>query len=115
MPYIDPTGTNPGWSDQPQPGLGLTQYVDELPPPPVQVPPIVSRFQARMALRNAALYEAAVALMSHPATPVSVVEAWDSAQEFRRESENVQSMAAALGLNSEELDELFIAAAAIQA
>lgn len=115
MPYIDPTGTNPGWSEDSQPGLGLTEYVEELPPIPAQVPPIVTRFQARMALRNAGLYDAAVDLMGQPDTPVSVIEAWDSAQEFRRESENVKSMAAALGLNESQLDDLFVAAAEIQA
>jgi hypothetical protein len=33
MPYIDPTGENPGSSDMPQPGLGLTEYVDTVPGP----------------------------------------------------------------------------------
>lgn len=115
MPYIDPTGNNPGWSDDALPGFGLTHYVDELPPASVPVPRLVTRFQARMALRNAGLFDAAVSLMEQPDTPLSVIEAWDSAQEFRRDSENVQSMAVALGLNGSELDELFIAAAEIQA
>lgn len=84
-------------------------------PPEILVPAVVSRFQARMALREAGLFERAVALMSLPDTPIAVVEAWDSAQEFRRESENVRTMASALGLSESKLDDLFVAASGIQA
>lgn len=34
MPYIDPTGINPGYSYEPQPGLGLTEYTEVAPPDP---------------------------------------------------------------------------------
>lgn len=101
-------------------GIGWTWDGVRLAPPvmpeePVPVPALVTRFQARMALRNAGLFDQATALMADPATPITVVEAWESAQEFRRDSPNVQSMAVALGLDDQALDELFIAAAVIQA
>lgn len=86
--------------------------------PPVVVSPVVpesvSRFQARMALRNAGLFEAAEAAMADQETPIIAVEAWQTAQEFRRASPTVAAMAAALELTAQQLDELFIAAAAIE-
>lgn len=95
-----------------------TWIFEEIPVPEVptaSVPMAVTRFQARMALRNAGLFDQAVALMGQPETPVAVVEAWDSAQEFRRDSVNVKNMATALGLSESQLDDLFVAASGIQA
>lgn len=87
--------------------------------PPVVIPPVVpesvSRFQARMALRNAELFDAVETMMADPATPIIAVEAWQTGQEFRRASATVQAMAAALGLTDQQLDGLFIAAAEIEA
>jgi hypothetical protein len=34
MPYVDPTGVNPGYSLEAQPDLGLTEYVEDAPPDP---------------------------------------------------------------------------------
>lgn len=31
MPFIDPTGQHVGWSTVPQPALGMTQFVDDVP------------------------------------------------------------------------------------
>lgn len=46
MPYIDPTGTNPGSSDMEQPGLGLTQYVETLPVPAQPPAPTIAEVKA---------------------------------------------------------------------
>lgn len=79
------------------------------------VPKAVSRFQARMAIRGAGLFDAVEAMMAAPETPVAAKEAWASAQEFERTSPTVAGMAAALGMTEAQLDALFIAAAAIKA
>lgn len=84
-------------------------------PDPVVVPQVVSRFQARMALRNAGLYDSVEALMQDPSTPIIAVEAWNNAQEFHRDSPTIALMAQALGLTETDVDNLFIEAATIKA
>lgn len=79
------------------------------------VPESVSRFQARMALRNAGLFDAVEAVMTDSATPIIAREAWETGQEFRWMSPTVRAMAAALGLSDQQLAELFIAAGGIEA
>lgn len=74
---------------------------------------IVSRFQARAALLAAGLLpqvEAAVAA----ADPVTQM-AWADAIEFRRNSPTIAALASAIGLTDTQLDDLFTAAAQIQA
>ena len=89
--------------------------MDERPVPPVPVPAAVSRFQARMALRAAGLFDAVETMMANPATPIAAVEAWQTAQEFRRQSPTILAMAQALNLTEQQLDDLFIAAGQIEA
>lgn len=76
---------------------------------------VVSRFQARAALHLAGLLAQVQTLMDDPATDALARLAWQDAQEFRRLSPTVQSMAAALGLTDAQLDGLFTTAATIQA
>lgn len=80
-----------------------------------QVPRYVSRFQARMALRQAGLFEAVESMMSAPGAPIEAVEAWDSAQVFMRTSPTIETMRQELNMTEEQLDELFIAADQIEA
>lgn len=84
-------------------------------PEPVLVPRAVTRFQARAALHLAGLLPQVEALMTHPDTPMLARLAWADALEFRRESETVAAMSAALGLSGEQIDALFVAAAGIEA
>lgn len=74
----------------------------------------VSRFQARAALRVAGLFDAAEAAIAASADPI-LIEAWASASEFRRTSPSIAAMGAALGLTDEQVDDLFDAAARIEA
>ena len=83
--------------------------------PSVQIPQTVSRFQAKAALFNAGLLEAVTSLMEHPDTPVLAKLAWAEAQEFKRNSPTTLAMAQALSLTEEQLDNLFINAAGIDA
>lgn len=79
-------------------------------PVPETVPSAVSRFQARRALRDAGKFaevEAAIAQADE-----FTQDAWADAQEFRRDSEMILALGAALSL---DLDALFIAAAKIEA
>lgn len=76
---------------------------------------VVSRFQARAALRLAGHLAEIEAVMDDPATDSLVVDAWADAQEFRRMSPTVLALADALGLTEADLDALFEQAARIEA
>ena len=83
----------------------------DLPPPPI--PQVVSRFQARAALMlsgHLAAVEAAVA----QADPI-VQLAWAEAVEWKRSSPTIIDLGDAIGLTPEQIDELFIQAAEIEA
>lgn len=90
------------------------------PAPPAPVPQIVSRFQARAAMLMApstsdefpnllAQIDAAVAASDN----AFVRLAWSEAVEWRRDSPTVNALAGALGVTSDQLDDLFRAAAGI--
>ena len=81
----------------------------------VVIPQTVSRFQARAALHNAGMLVDVEELIASPATDPITVIAWQDAQEFRRTSPTIAGMAAALGWTDQQLDDLFIAAALIDA
>lgn len=97
--------------------------VDGLPLPevlPPAVPAVVSRFQGREAMHRTphgegSLFDAAEVALSHPDTPAMYRRAWDDLQEFHRDSEMLNAIAAALGLDSDDLDALFILAGSIKA
>lgn len=84
--------------------------------PPVNgIPQVVTRFQARAALHLAGLLPQVEAMMAAHETDMLARLAWSDAQEFRRQSPTVLSMAAALGLTEQQLDVLFTTAAGIEA
>lgn len=74
---------------------------------------VVSRFQARAALLEADLLDAANAAVA-AADPI-VQLAWADAQEFQRASPTIAALGAALGLTDAQIDELFESAAGITA
>lgn len=78
---------------------------------PAQVPPIISRFQAKAVLLQMELLDDVETLMTS-ASPI-VKLAWENAIEFNRQSPSLLAMASALGLSSEQLDALFIEASNI--
>lgn len=75
----------------------------------------VSRFQALAALMHAGLLADVTAWASDPATDPLHKLAFDTATEFSRTSPTLAAGAAALGWNEGQLDDLFAAAAQIQA
>lgn len=74
----------------------------------------VSRYQARAALRGAGHLDQVDAMIAASAD-VMMIDAWSSAVEIRRVSPMIMQMAAALGLTDEQVDDLFRAAAIIEA
>ncbi|WP_119157961.1 hypothetical protein [Caldimonas tepidiphila] len=96
------------WCDA---GHSPAPYVE----PPAPGPQVVSRFQARAALHLAGLLPQVEALMASPEADPLARLAWSDAQEFRRNSPTVAALAAALGLTAQQLDELFVTAAGIEA
>lgn len=97
------------------PGPGYTYDGSQwVAPPPPPVPYQVTAFQARAALYNAnllATVEAAVAA----STDETLKLAWNHALHFERTSPTIATMAAALGLTDQQVDDLFWAASVITA
>lgn len=93
---------------------GIWSVVDSTEQP-TPVPQSVSRFQARAALHQAGLLDQVEGLMVDPSTPILARLAWSDAQEFKRSSPTIASMAQALGLGDADVDALFISAATIDA
>lgn len=73
----------------------------------------VSPYQAKMALLAAGLLDDVEALIAQ--SPKSVQLAWEYALSYERDSALIVSLGAALGLNTQQIDDLFAAAAAIEA
>jgi len=92
-------------------------------PPPPPEPTIeeqregmkVSRSQARASLHNAGLLTEVQALMDDPATDMLSRLAWQDSETFSRLSTTVLTISASLGYTDTQLDDLFIAAALIEA
>lgn len=94
----------------------ITEHPDApVTPQPPQIPQVVSRFQARAALHLAGLLDDVEAMMALPETPALAKLAWADAQEFKRNSPSLLSIAGALGLTEQQLDDLFTTAAGIEA
>lgn len=78
----------------------------------INVPQSVTMRQARLAIHNAGLsfnVEQAIANVNDEATRIT----WDYAQEVKRNDPYVASIGAAMGLTDEQIDNLFIQAAAL--
>lgn len=74
----------------------------------------VTRFQARAALAVAGLFDAVDAIMQSTETPLITRLEWLDKQSFRRDSPTVAWAGERLGLTSDQLDALFVAASEIQ-
>jgi hypothetical protein len=116
----EPSADNAAWPDA---GLTISigcSYVPAdgsyLPPPdppamPEPVPEVISRFQAKAALSQMGLLDDAEALVLAESTLAAM--AWEDINEFRRDSVLVNHIAPQLGLDANELDDLFRLAATI--
>ena len=85
------------------------------PPAPPYVPQAVTMRQARLALLGAGLLstvQAAIAALTSPQKEAAEIE-WEYAQEVQRNHGLVPAMAQALGMTESQIDDLFIAAAAL--
>lgn len=82
-------------------------------PSPGPVPSVVSRFQGRAALLLAGHLEAAENIIASADAMTRL--AWSEAIEWRRESPTISALGAALGMTSEQVDDLFRQAAGIEA
>ena len=121
----DPEYDQPFMADWPylQEGAGIGSTYDFETdtfgaPTPVEpevepVPEKVSRFQARAALYQMGLLEAAEALTTMAGGLTEI--AWADATEFHRDSPSIAGLAPHLGLTEEQLDDLFRLADTIRA
>jgi len=85
----------------------VVKYVD-----PVIIPKEVSKKQARLALLSAGYYDKVIAIIDNlPEDQKTVAKIqWDDSESYQRDHPFVLMMATALGLTSDELDALFVAA-----
>lgn len=81
--------------------------------PPAPIPQTVSRFQARAALLQAGKLAEAEAVVSQ--ADVITQLAWAEATEWKRSSPAINTLAEAIGLTQDDIDDLFRAAAEIEA
>lgn len=88
----------------------------ELPPPePPQVPQVVTMRQARLALLGAGLLtqvDTAINALPSPQKEAASIE-WEYSQEVHRDRPFVALLGAAMGLNDQQLDDLFTVAATL--
>lgn len=87
------------------------QEVDALPVAVTPIPQVVSMAQARITLRRATLLASVNTLIA--AADAETQDAWEYATELRRDSPLVLTLAGALNLTSQQVDDLFTAAAAV--
>ena len=89
--------------------------VDEKVYPPPPIPDVVTMRQARLALLGAGLLsqvETALNSLEEPHRSAALIE-WEYAQEVERDYPWVTQMVAVMGLTDEQVDDLFMAAAAL--
>ena len=96
---------------------GEIQERPDLPPiqKPTLVPEQVTMRQARLALHNSGLLasvEAAIDALPEPPRTAARIE-WDHSNAMQRGNVFVAQLGGLLGLSSQQLDDLFIAAAAL--
>lgn len=72
----------------------------------VFVPQQVTRLQARVALKNAGLFDSIEAGLTDP----TAIEYWNEASHFQRHSPMLKLIADSMSMTDEQLDQLFIAA-----
>lgn len=89
----------------------IAEYVE---PPPV-VPVSVTAAQGGIALIQAGLMDDVQAVVDAPETPAEVKWAWTHAQDWQRNSPALNYLADQAGITQTQMDDLFIAAAQIQA
>ena len=103
-------------SDEAQIGWSYADgaFTPPAPPPPV-VPQAVTPRQLKLALLGADLLDDIEAFIASGAVPRKAVISWEDATEYRRDDPMLNEMAAHLTppLSAEQIDQLFIAAAAI--
>lgn len=99
----------PGWAEFL--ALDPAPYVPP-PPEPDPVPEVVSRFQALAALWDAGFLSDVQAAMAN-APPIAQL-AFAETNEWWRNSAMIEAMAAGLGLDNADVDDLFRAAAKIK-
>lgn len=78
-------------------------------------PQVVSRFQGRAALLQAGKLQQIQDYIDLPTTDAFVKLAWNEVTEFRRHSPMISVVTSVLGMTSEDLDALFLAASQIEA
>lgn len=85
------------------------------PPPEDTVPQSVTAAQGGIALIRAGLMNAVQAVVDAADTPAEVKWAWQRAQDWQRDSAALAYLAQRANITAQQMDDLFVAAAQIQA
>ena len=109
MVNVDEANQPPiGSAYDPATGAFTSQYV---PSPPVVVPESVTPRQVRLILLQQGLLANVEAMIAQQDEATKIT--WEFASEFRRDDPLLLALSANLGLTSEQIDQFFIAAAAL--
>lgn len=90
-------------------GIEIEPYIDPTP----TTPNFVSNYQGRAALINQGLFDTVNNYIQNLGTSSLEYQAWEYATNFYRDSPFITSISSALGLTSDQVDQLFIAASNI--
>ena len=74
----------------------------------------VSRLKARIALKQAGVFDTVQSFIDDPETPLIAKEAWSQAYEFSRNSQLFEAFGPVLGFTPTQIDDLFRAAQQIE-
>lgn len=106
--WVDTEEAGPGWLWSEADGFTPPEQVEETAP----VPAVVSRLQARLALLGAGMLQAVEDHIADSGDAMLQL-VWAEATEWRRDSPTIATIAAALELTEDQVDQLFRAAGEI--
>ncbi len=103
-------------------GIITQQEYDSYDWPPLEHDPLekwrqradCTRLQAKIALENAGLLDTIETFMADPETPTVAKLAWKEAYRFSRRSQLFDLLGPEFGMTPEQIDDLFIAAQAVE-
>jgi hypothetical protein len=87
--------------------------VAEYVAPPVMIPESITRRQARLALLSAGLLEQVEQLINDPLTSPEIKIVYQDSTHWYRDDPILINLATPLGLDSDQLDQLFLAASSL--
>lgn len=110
VPLAGKAGYGIGWLYDPD-AQSFTDITVPPPPPVPEVPQVITPRQCRLELLNRGLLEQVEVMIAAQDQATRIT--WEYAVEFRRDNPLLMALATNLGLTDQQVDQFFIAAAAL--